>query len=191
MAMSWAEFTAIPNGTRVYNHGYDQCVALFNLFHEDVLGGSFVPVGSAYQLWTNFSSYPQLTSKYRQSSVPVPGAVFLGRYGIYQAANGHVGIVTSVNGGQFNTMEQNAGTWRYVGRYTRGMANILGFLIPINNPANVPIAANQRQVRSNPVKRRQGPSTSSAELPDPLQPGTVGNFDGWIYNVGHKIPCSS
>lgn len=182
MAMSWAQFTAQPNGTRVYNHGWDQCVALANQFQEEVLGGAFVPVDSAYQWWTNYSSLPQLTSKYVPSTTPVAGAVFIGRYGIYQAANGHIGVVTSVNGnGTFNTMEQNAGTWRYLGRYTRGMANILGFLIPRNNPATPVIEPTQRQVGANPVKRRQGPSTSSAELPDPLQPGTIGNFNGWIY----------
>ena len=183
MAMTWAQFTAIPNGTRVYNHYADECVALANLFHEDVIGGSFVPVNSAYQWWTNFGSYGTLTSNYTQSASPVAGAIAVWKGGIYNAVHGHIGVVTSVNGnGTYNTMEQNAGTWRYVGRYTRNMSNVLGFLIPKNNPAGpTPVAANQRQVGANVVKRRQGPSTSSAELPDPLQPGTVGNFNGWIY----------
>jgi hypothetical protein len=179
MAMSWGQFTAQPNGTRIYNHGFDQCVALANQYHEEVIAGTFVPVPSAYMWWTNFNQYATLTANYTQSATPVAGAIFVGRYGIYNAPHGHIGVVTSVNGGTFDTMEQNGGQ-RYLWRYTRNMANILGFLIPKKNPANQPIAANQRQVGANPVKRRQGPSTTSAELPDPLQPGTVGNFDGWI-----------
>lgn len=136
MSMSWGQFTSIPNGTRVLNHGWDQCVALANLYHESVIGGSFVPVGSAFQWWTQFGGFATLTNNYVQSSTPVAGAIFVARYGIYDAPNGHIGVVTGVNSnGTFNTMEQNAGTWRYVGRYTRGMANVLGFLIPRNNPA--------------------------------------------------------
>lgn len=187
MAMTWGQFTAQPNGTRIFNHGFDQCVALANQFHEQVLSppGSFVGVGSAFQWWTDFARYPQLTSKYVQepaSAAPQPGWVFIGRYGIYNAQHGHIGVVVrGWDGSTFGTMEQNAGTWRYLGRYNRSKANILGFLRPINNPANVPIQPNQRQVGANPVKRRQGPTTASAELPDPLQPGTVGNFNGWIY----------
>lgn len=181
--MSWAQFTAQPNGTRIYNHGFDQCVALANQYHEDVIGGSFVGVGSAYQWWTNFGSYATLTANYVQvTSNPQPGDIFVSRYGIYNAQHGHIGVVVrGWDGSTFGTMEQNAGTWRYLGRYNRTMANMLGFLRPKNNPANVPISSTQRKVGGNPVKRRQGPSTSSAELPDPLQPGTVGNFNGWIY----------
>lgn len=135
--MNWDEFTSIPNGTRILNHGYDQCVALANLYHEGVVGGSFVPVNSAYQWWTDFNRFPQLTSKYRRSSDPVPGAIFVSRGGIYDLPNGHIGVVTALNkGGHFDTMEQNAGA-RYLGRYVRGMQNILGFLIPINNPAEM------------------------------------------------------
>jgi len=136
MAMNWAQFTAQPNGTRIYNHGYDQCVALANQYHEEVIGGSFVPVGSAFQWWTEYSSQPNIYSKYVQARKPVAGAIFVARYGIYDAPNGHIGVVTSVNNdGTFQTMEQNAGTWRYLGRYTRTLANVLGFLIPKNNPA--------------------------------------------------------
>lgn len=134
--LTWQQFTSIPNGTRVLNHGWDQCVALANLYHESVIGGSFVAVGSAYQWWTEFGNWPTLRNNYTPSPTPAAGAIFVARYGIYDAPNGHIGVVTSVNSnGTFNTMEQNAGTWRYVGRYTRGMANIYGFLIPKNNPA--------------------------------------------------------
>lgn len=131
--MNIRDFLAIPNGTRVYNHGWDQCVALANLYHESVIGGKFIAVGSAFQWWT--TNQPELNRLYTRSSTPVAGAIFVARYGIYDAPNGHIGVVTGVNSnGTFNTMEQNAGTWRYVGRYTRGMANILGFWVPRNNP---------------------------------------------------------
>lgn len=133
---TWQQFTSIPNGTQVFNHLMDQCVALANLYHEDVIGGSFVPVPSAYMWWDYFWNYQTLTDNYTQSNVAVPGAIFISRYGLYDAPNGHIGVVTSVNdNGTFNTMEQNAGTWRYVGRYTRGYSNMLGFLVPKNNPA--------------------------------------------------------
>lgn len=134
--ITWKKFTAIPNGTRVLNHGWDQCVALANLYHEDVIDGSFVPVGSAYQWWTQFDRFKTLTDNYTQSPTPVPGAIFVARYGLYDAPNGHIGVVTHVSpDGSFSTMEQNAGTWRYVGRYSRSRANVLGFLIPKKNPA--------------------------------------------------------
>lgn len=134
--MDWKQFTSIPNGTRVLNHYWDQCVALANLYHEDVIGGDFVGVASAWQWWTDFSHRKTLTDNYTQSSVAQPGAIFVARYGIYDAPNGHIGVVTAVHpDGTFNTMEQNAGTWRYVGRYRRTYANVLGFLIPKNNPA--------------------------------------------------------
>lgn len=134
--MDWKTFTAIPNGTKVLNHGWDQCVALANLYHEDVIGGAFVPVPSAYMWWTRFGEFPQLTQNYTPRSTPVAGAIFVSRYGLYDAPNGHIGVVTSVNSnGTFTTMEQNAGVWRYVGRYTRDMTNMLGFLHPKNNPA--------------------------------------------------------
>lgn len=183
MGITWAQFTAQPNGTRIYNHGFDQCVALANQYHEDVIGGSFVGVSSAFQWWTNFGSYATLTANYVQvSSNPQAGDIFVARYGIYNAQHGHIGVVTrGWDGSTFGTMEQNAGTWRYLGRYNRSMANVLGFLRPRKNPADVPMSGTQRKVGGNPVKRRQGPSTSSAELPDPLQPGTIGNFNGWIY----------
>lgn len=134
--MNWNGFTAIPNGTRILNHGWDQCVALANLYHESVIGGSFVPVGSAYQWYTEFYRHATLVNNYVLSPSPVAGAIFVARGGIYDLPNGHIGVVTSVSSnGTFNTMEQNAGTWRYVGRYTRGLSNILGFLVPKNNPA--------------------------------------------------------
>jgi surface antigen len=133
--MTWGQFTAQPNGTRIYNHGFDQCVALANQYHEDVIGGSFVPVPSAFMWWTDFSSYGTLTANYTQSATPIAGAIFVARYGLYDAPNGHIGVVTSVNGSTFQTMEQNAESNRWLWRYSRSMQNVLGFLHPKNNPA--------------------------------------------------------
>lgn len=136
MSGIWAEFTGTPNGTRILNYGFDQCVALANHYHA-MLGGQFVPVQSAFQWWTN--RYPQVDAIYDRSATPVPGALFVSRGGIYNQPDGHIGVVTAVHpDGTFDTMEQNAGTWRYLGRYRRSMANILGFLVPKNNPASEP-----------------------------------------------------
>ena len=178
---TWQQFTSIPNGTRIYNYGYDQCVALANHYWTDVLGLPLPGgIGSAHQWWTTRGSQPNLLNNSTFSSTPVAGALFVARYGIYNAPDGHIGIVTAVHGnGTFDTMEQNAGTWRYVGRYTRGMANILGFIVPNNNPANVPLTPTQRKVGANPVKRRADASTQSAEKQPPLDPHSVGNFNGW------------
>lgn len=134
--MLWDDFKAIPNGTKVFNHSFDECVALANLYHESVLREPFVAVGSAYQWWTLYHSIPALYNTYTQSRTPIAGAVVVSRYGIYNAPNGHIEVVTSVNSdGSFNTMGQNASGHRYVWRYRRTMQNILGFLHPHNNPA--------------------------------------------------------
>ena len=152
-------------------------MALANHYHA-MLGGQFVPVNSAHEWWNN--RYAQVDAIYNRSSTPVAGAVFVSRGGIYDALHGHIGVVTKVHGnGTFDTMEQNAGTWRYVGRYTRGMANMLGFLIPKNNPAVQPLEPTQRRVGANPVKRRADATTKSAEKQPPLDPHAVGNFVGW------------
>lgn len=157
--MNWDQFTSLPNGTRVFNHGWDQCVALANLYHESVIGGSFVPVSSAYQWWTDFGSYPTLFRNYRKSHIPVRGAIFVARGGIYNLPDGHIGVVTSVNSnGTFNTMEQNAGTWRYVGRYTRSMANVYGFLVPNTNPAGGESSGSSAQ-NTTTQKRRKSVAT--------------------------------
>ena len=178
---TWQEFTSIPNGTRIFNHGFDQCVALANHYHEEVLGGRFVGVNSAHEWWTRFGAYPQLAEKYYQSQESVPGAIFVSRGGIYDAVHGHIGVVTADGPTTIDTMEQNAGTWRYTGRYTRGMANIYGFLIPHNNPANQQLTPTQRQVGANPANRRSAASTTSLITGDPLAPGVVGEFNGWMY----------
>lgn len=134
--MTWAGFSAIPNGTRVLNHSYDQCVALANLYHERVLGKPFVAVNSAYQWWTSYHVMPALYNTYRQTQTPVAGGVVVSRYGIYNGIDGHIEVITSVNpDGSFNTMGQNASGHRYVWRYRRTMQNVLGILEPYSNPA--------------------------------------------------------
>lgn len=51
-----------------------------------------------------------------------------------------------------------------------------------DNPAPAPaqLAANQRQVGSEPVNRRVEPNTQKPPIPEQLAPGTVGDFNGWI-----------
>jgi len=47
--------------------------------------------------------------------------------------------------------------------------------------AKAVLEAHQRQVLSTlPVRRRVAPSTTAAEAGEPLEPGEVGNFNGWI-----------
>ncbi len=145
MAEKWQSFTRIPDGTEVFNHGYSQCVALANRYNEETVGGTFVPVASAFEWWTERDALPQLRDTYASSGAPVAGALFVARGGIYDARDGHIGVVTGVNAdGSFTTMEQNA-EQRFVGRYTRtNGAGVLGFLVPRPNPA-VPAAPNSEE----------------------------------------------
>lgn len=149
MALTWAQFTAIPNNTRILNHGYDQCVALVNYYTTDVLGAPLPSgIGSAHQWWNTRNTQPNLINNFNFSSSPAAGGIFVGRNGIYDSPNGHVGVITSLNSnGTFNTMEQNAGKYRYTGRYTRGFANILGFLIPKKSP--IPTPSGGAEVRAH------------------------------------------
>lgn len=141
--MRWDEFVNIPNGQRVFNNGWDQCVALANLYHQDVLGGQFVPVASAYQWWTDYGRLPQLQNVYTQipvSGVPLAGDVFLARGGAYNQRDGHIGVVIrDWNGSTFGSKEQNAENNRYVWQtYNRSKANVLGFLRPRVSPITPP-----------------------------------------------------
>lgn len=141
--MTWDEFLALPNGTRVLNHSFDQCVALANLFHEQVMGAAIVPVGSAYQWSTHFTGYPQLFNTYTQipaSADPQPGDIFVSKGGIYNAIDGHIGIVVRAwDGSTFGTKEQNAERNRYVYQtYNRTKANMLSYLRPKKSPIPAP-----------------------------------------------------
>jgi hypothetical protein len=145
--ISYNQFISIGNGAEVKNHGYNQCVALANLYHEAVMGGSFVAVPSAYQWWTNFDLWGTLRTLYYRVPAdqnPLKGDIFVARGGIYNQPDGHIGVVTrSWDGRTFGTMEQNTGTGqrRYVYRYDRTKQNILGYLRPYKNPSDEPTPA--------------------------------------------------
>lgn len=148
--MRWDEFYNIPNGQRILNHNFDQCVALANLYHESVLGGSFVGVGSAYQWWTEYGRYAQLSNIYTRvdaSQAPRAGDVFVARYGIYNAQHGHIGVVVrDWDGSTFGTKEQNAERNRYSYQiYNRTKANVLGFLRPRKSPLPNPLIEQDMQ----------------------------------------------
>ena len=180
--MNWSQFISIPNGTRVVNYGYDQCVAVANLYHVSVYGKPLpTGLGAAYQWWTTYASQPNTYNNYTQSQNPVTGALVVWNT-TWGGGYGHIGVVTGVNAnGTFNTIEQNAETWRYLGRYTRGRSAVLGFLVPRNNPASSgTLAGNERRVNVEELLRRAEPNTSSAVLPNPLKNGDVGTFNGWI-----------
>ena len=142
--MTWDEFISIPNVTRVFNYGADQCVALANLYHEQVLGGTLkgTYIQSAYQWWTDFSKYPQFTEVYDQVDVNAPavaGDIFVTRPSSqYDPVHGHIGVVIQPwNGKTFGTIEQNANMNRYVYKtYNRTRSNIYGYLRPKANPGD-------------------------------------------------------
>jgi hypothetical protein len=183
-AMSWAEFLAIPNGTTVFNHGASECVALANQYNEGVLGGGFVQVGSALEWWTN----PNVATVHgfsRIDSSPQVGDIFIASGDIYNLPFGHIGVVIRAwDGSTFGTMEQNV-TGEYVSRHDRTMANVDGFLRPINQeaiaPAPVVLTPTQRQAGPQGVFRREAPTTQSARLEGDLEPNEVGNFIGWSH----------
>jgi hypothetical protein len=184
-AMSWNDFINIPNGETVYNHGASQCVALANLYNEGVLGGGFVQVGRAIDWWTN----PNVASVHGFTQVldnPQAGDIFIGSYGYYDPYNGHIGVVVrSWDGSTFGTMEQNVGG-EWVSRHDRTMANIDGFLRPINSPIpSEPVApslaGNQRVAGPEGANRRAEPNTQGEILEPHLEAGTVGNFVNWAH----------
>lgn len=183
-AMSWADFLAIPNGTTVFNHGASECVALANLYNEGVLGGGFVAVGSALQWWTN----PNVASVHgfsRLDSAPQVGDIFIASGDLYNLPFGHIGVVVRAwDGSTFGTMEQNV-YGEFVSRHDRTMANVDGFLRPINqSPINPPapsLLGNQRQAGELGANRRSAPSVGSEILEPHLEAGEVGNFVNWCH----------
>ena len=99
--------------------------------------------------------------------------------GPYNNVDGHIGVVTSVNGnGTFNTMEQNA-TYRDVWRYTRNMAGVYGFLIPKNNPAGGSSAKPEPKPETLDEEENMTvylrPTTNSS----PIKPGDPGTSRIW------------
>src|SRR5690625_7500806 len=90
--MKWQDFVAINEGTRIHNHDFDQCVALVNLYHEDVIGGVFVPVSSAYQWWNDWA---EVAKRYTRSQTPVAGAIVI--WGTtWGSAHGRIGLTPVV-----------------------------------------------------------------------------------------------
>lgn len=185
-AMSWNDFINIPDGETAYNHGASQCVALANLYNEGVLGGGFVQVGRAIDWWIN----PNVAAVHGFTPVtdnPQAGDIFIGSYGYYDSYNGHIGVVVrSWDGSTFGTMEQNVGG-EWISRHNRTMANIDGFLRPINSPipASPPpapeLAGNQRVAGENGANRRAEPNTQGEILEPHLEAGEVGNFVNWAH----------
>ena len=134
--MSWSNFTTIPNGLRVFNHGGDECVALANLYNEEVLGNPFVPVPAAKDWWEQVSNLPQLKGKFSRNQTPAPGAIEV-KKPTRDNPYGHILVVTSVNtDGSYQTIEQNMEN-RWVWHYTRPKndPNRYGFLHPVRGVA--------------------------------------------------------
>jgi hypothetical protein len=182
-AMSWNDFINIPDGETVYNHGASQCVALANQYNEGTLGGGFVAVPRAIDWWTN-DNVAAVHGFTKITDNPQAGDIFIGSYGYYDSYNGHIGVVVrSWDGSTFGTMEQNVGG-EFVSRHNRTMANIDGFLRPINSPIPAPappLAGNQRQAGPEGANRRAEPNTQGEILEPHLEANEVGNFVGWIY----------
>jgi len=142
--LSFEQFMTIPNGTRVYNYGADQCVALANQYHVGTLNGTLAGtyIQSAFQWWTDFEKYPQFYNVYNKvTSNPQRGDIFVtNRSSMYDPIHGHIGVVErSWDGSTFGTIEQNAGSGakRWAWRYNRDMRSIAGFLRPKSLPSNL------------------------------------------------------
>jgi hypothetical protein len=177
--MSWTDFLNIPDGETVFNHGASECVALANQYNEGVLGGGFVQVGSALQWWTN-ENVAAVHGFDRITSAPQAGDIFIASGDLYDNYFGHIGVVVrDWDGYTFGTMEQNVGG-EWVSRHNRTMANVDGFLRPVNqdpiNPPKPDILATQRQAGEGGANRRTAPSTESELLEPNLEPNEVGNF---------------
>lgn len=194
-AMSWSEFLNIPNGETVFNHGASECVALANQYNEGVLGGGFVQVGSALQWWTN-TNVADVHGFSRIDSAPQVGDIFIASGDLYDNYFGHIGVVVRAwDGSTFGTMEQNVGG-EYVSRHDRTMANVDGFLRPINQSPITPPApsllGNQRQAGEGGANRRAAPSASAELLEPNLEPNEVGNFVNFAhaedpYGTGNDV----
>lgn len=193
--MTWTEFLNIPNGETVFNHGASECVALANQYNEGVLGGGFVQVGSALQWWTN-ENVAVVHGFDRIGSAPQVGDIFIASGDLYDNYFGHIGVVVRAwDGSTFGTMEQNVGG-EWVSRHDRTMANVDGFLRPINQspltPPSPSLLGTQRQAGTGGANRRAAPTTDSELLEPNLEPNEVGNFVNWChgqdpYGLGNDV----
>lgn len=132
--MPLEEFFEIPTGTHVYNYGNDQCVALANLYTGGALQQPIPPgIQSAFQWWTTYAEKAALYDYFVQvPDSPKKGDIFVSKGGVYDNVHGHIGVVErDWDGSTFGTMEN--GYWNGVSamkRFSRNMANVLGFLRP-------------------------------------------------------------
>lgn len=92
-------------GKRVFNHGYAQCVAVFNLYTESDLKKGFVPASYAHQLYGNAPS-----SKYEKLSAnatPRKGDIAIWKSSLPgSGGTGHVAIVLKNNGSKLEVFDQ-------------------------------------------------------------------------------------
>lgn len=133
---TWNDFMG-KLGQQVYLFG-NQCVALANYYHRDVLGVP-LPSGfwSAKQWWTEFSSQPNLYNTYDRipmsSGKPQVGDIVVEYPSRYNGEYGHVCVVVrSWNGTNFETYDQNY-IGLFVSRHTKTGSNAYGMLRPKSN----------------------------------------------------------
>jgi hypothetical protein len=136
------------------------------------------------QWWTN----PNVAAVHgfnRIDAAPQVGDIFIASGDLYDNYFGHIGVVVRAwDGSTFGTMEQNV-YGQFVSRHDRTMANVDGFLRPINQSPLTPPApsllGNQRQAGEGGANRRVAPSASSEMLEPSLEPNEVGNFVNWCH----------
>lgn len=195
--MPWRQFSTIDEGTRVFNNGFDQCVAVANLYVQGVLG---LPLPNGYDQardwWEQHDKQPNSYRNFIKSKVPVKGALVVMLGGMYDGVNGHIGVVTHVYpDGRFNTREQNAGVGdkRWMSKHTRDMRDVLGFLVPKKNPAQPAVApvvkpgvkyrTSRKRIRKTGAVVRATPSMT-AEKVRTLKPGALVTVTGWARAEG-------
>jgi len=79
----------------------------------------------------------------------------------------------------FPNVDAVEASWR-IGLVFEGWTEDIGGLTVVSGSSE-PLAGNQRITGGNGANRRSEPTSQSAIAGDPLSPGTVGNFVGWIY----------
>lgn len=124
-------FVAKYNGKSVdYDgmYGY-QCVDLFNFFNRDVVGGGFIGVSYAYQLWSagasnNSYNHVAANQSAQKGDVAIYGSSLPGSGGA-----GHVAIVLGDAGANLSVFHQN---WSGAYAHTQTISKnyLLGYLRP-------------------------------------------------------------
>ncbi|MBI8989166.1 CHAP domain-containing protein [Corynebacterium sp. CCM 8863] len=113
-------------GKQVYNHGGNQCVALFNHYNENILGHGFISVILARQL---YSAAPDSHwEKLPASAKPRRGDVAIwGKGWPWDTEAGHVAMVVSDDGSHVKVWTQNPGA-AHEARFTKSY--LIGYLRP-------------------------------------------------------------